>query len=394
MSSLYSSLKALVEPPQGKGADENGGATMVSFSDSFVLKREIESLEVEKDRVEKQIDERRALLRVNREMSADFEPLIKLAIEKIAGLERQVATVTQQKDNALSTVDDLKLQVADLLCKIESLSKAPRAPSTQKISDHRKSSMLHATPSNSKSRSCSAPVPPKEPDALKEKVSTPSCSNAGSSSTSSGLKKAATIKMNSTTTAPQRTSLSKAFTRSSTAASNGVSGTGIQISPPPEKIVKGVPTNGTSPLTVPPQAKFGVDVTYTEGRGVVVSHLQPGLPAHTSGLRINDVLVQLDGRYIRTVGDYKKIIRGLKGDVIMRIQVKRRVPPPGTTLAVCDPRDIREAPIWLEIDPDFTNLVPILPLQTLPLTIMIKENMKRLKDSRVPNRSFLFNRLM
>lgn len=74
----------------------------------------------------------------------------------------------------------------------------------------------------------------------------------------------------------------------------------------------------------------------TEKEGLLVTAIENDSPAAESGLRVGDIVMQIDGNTIKTIGDYRKIIgQKKKGDVV-RVLVKRGSNPVFYTVVIGD----------------------------------------------------------
>ena len=74
----------------------------------------------------------------------------------------------------------------------------------------------------------------------------------------------------------------------------------------------------------------------TEKEGLLISAIESDSPAAESGLRVGDIIMQIDGSAVKTVADYRKVIdQKKKGDVV-RILVKRGSNPVFYTVVLGD----------------------------------------------------------
>ncbi len=55
-----------------------------------------------------------------------------------------------------------------------------------------------------------------------------------------------------------------------------------------------------------------------EKKGVLVIEIEPGSPADEAGLSAGDVIVEINKQPVKSVSDYEKITKGLKGDALVR----------------------------------------------------------------------------
>ena len=122
-------------------------------------------------------------------------------------------------------------------------------------------------------------------------------------------------------------------------------------------------TTTTTTTTTTQLSPHGMAVKWNDSRGNVVTSVEPGSAAHGAGVRIDDVIVQLNRQFTRTQFEYKRASRLARPGSPLRVLVRRK-----------------NASIVIEINSgDTGNVVPTLPIQTLPLSMAIKERETNLK---------------
>jgi len=53
-------------------------------------------------------------------------------------------------------------------------------------------------------------------------------------------------------------------------------------------------------------------------KGVVVTHVEPGSPAEEAGLRVGDLVREINRKPVTSVDDFNQITRSVKGDVLVK----------------------------------------------------------------------------
>lgn len=74
----------------------------------------------------------------------------------------------------------------------------------------------------------------------------------------------------------------------------------------------------------------------TEKEGLLISAIESDSPAAESGLRVGDIITQIDGNVVKTIAEYRNIISQRKKGDVLRILVKRGPNPVFYTVVIGD----------------------------------------------------------
>ena len=98
----------------------------------------------------------------------------------------------------------------------------------------------------------------------------------------------------------------------------------VEIGERPENLLEEPPVAGSTAvwrglavekLNTEATKRFGIEET----KGVIVVSVQPNSPADEAGITAGDVILEMNKQTIKNISDYQKIIKGLKGDVLVKL---------------------------------------------------------------------------
>jgi S1-C subfamily serine protease len=68
----------------------------------------------------------------------------------------------------------------------------------------------------------------------------------------------------------------------------------------------------------PAEGWRGIEVKPDEKQGVVIAEIKPDSPADAAGLNPGDVIAEINKQPVKSIEDYQKITKDLKGDALVR----------------------------------------------------------------------------